>query len=345
MPSDYARIVAFLADAGQFVYSRKALAATKAGRSAWVLRLFVILLSSASFANNVRDAWPNVTDISLYSLAPAIWISTHEFMLHGKRRAIKEQLRAEKIRKGLIPAPVAKLGFTPVLLAPWPMFLVKRLMLLTGCSPVEAAQLLIRRAEVPRTTRRGKTKTSGRVYFAWVALLQRAGLGSAVTIEREAPLPTPPAPKAPLPAAATPALMPAIPKPMSFRKAPVIKPVAATPAPTTTQAPVAPVAAPAPAHLAAVGLDGSTPLAKLPKVLREQLLAAVPPRTGERSAVEHAALCVTIEQICEQHGATYTGRLAAQLLGVSGSRISRFAKEIAAIKAEQAAKALAPTGS
>lgn len=346
MPHDQAIIVAGLADFAQLVYSRKALHATEDGRSAWVIRLFVIVLSLASFSMNVRDAWPHPTDIGIWGLAPAAWISAHEFMLHGKRRAIKAKRKAEKISQGLLPAPVAKLGMLQFILAPLPMFKVKRVMWLTRCTPAAAASMLIERAEHGKADRNGKIK-KGRVYFSWTALLQRESTvpTPVVTMDREPQPPIPPTPKMPLPAAAPIAAAPkplpapapkiALPKPLAipYSQRPVVKPVttiatvaAATPAPPSVDI-----------RLAAVGANGKTPLGQLPAALQKKLTDAIPLSNGQRSKKEAASLVVTAEKICQAHGVTCTGALAAQLLGISASRISRIKDAIEAAR-------LAPTG-
>lgn len=312
MTPDRAFVVAALADFGQFVYSRKALRATKAGRSAWVLRLFVGVLSGASFAINIRDAWPHPTDVGLYSLAPAVWISAHEFMLHGKRSAIKTKRRAEQIAQGLRPAPVAKIGATPFLLAPWPTFRVKRVMWLTRCTPAQAAEILIQRA---------KNKNKTKIPFFWTALVESGNHPgrTTATIDRDPQPPTPP--KLPLPK----------PDAFDFRKPPVIKSLPPTPQNNT----------PVDARLALVGTDGSTPLSKLPGAVRSELIAAVPPRTGQRSKPQTIDLVLLVEDICNAHGVEYTGALAAQLLGVHPSRISKIKTQVDAARQ----KKLSPTGS
>ncbi|MGW1436936.1 DUF2637 domain-containing protein [Streptomyces griseus] len=126
-PHDQAVVVASLVDLAILAYSRKAVQEVNDGRSAWGIRLIVAALSLATFALQIRAAWPNPTAVTLHALPPAVWVIGHEMMLRGKLRNAKSQRRTHEIAEGLRPAPLPRIRTTWWILAPKSTFLVWRL--------------------------------------------------------------------------------------------------------------------------------------------------------------------------------------------------------------------------
>ncbi|MDQ1041470.1 hypothetical protein QFZ75_007972 [Streptomyces sp. V3I8] len=119
---------AALADVAILAYSRKALREIRAGRSAWGLRLIVALFSIATFALQLRAAWPDPTSLAFHCMPPAVWIIGHEAMLRGKIRDARKALREQQIAAGLRPAPLPTIRISHWFLSPLPTFRVWRRM-------------------------------------------------------------------------------------------------------------------------------------------------------------------------------------------------------------------------
>lgn len=104
-----AAVAASLADMAVFAYSRKALQEVKAGRSAWGIRLIVSIFSIATFALQLRSAWPDPTSLAFHAMPPAVWVIGHEMMLRGNLRDARKALRAVEIQTGMRPAPLPRI--------------------------------------------------------------------------------------------------------------------------------------------------------------------------------------------------------------------------------------------
>lgn len=102
-------VAASLADMAVFAYSRKALQEVKAGRSAWGIRLIVSVFSVATFALQLRSAWPDPTSLAFHAMPPAVWVIGHEMMLRGNLRDARKALRAMEIATGMRPAPLPRI--------------------------------------------------------------------------------------------------------------------------------------------------------------------------------------------------------------------------------------------
>lgn len=127
IPDDQAIVLAALADVAILLYSRKAVQEVKEGRSAWGIRLIVAVFSLATFALQLRSAWPNPLATGYHALAPAVWIIGHEMMLRGRLRTAKAARHAQQIAAGLRPAPLPAIRLAWWLLAPFSTFTVWRL--------------------------------------------------------------------------------------------------------------------------------------------------------------------------------------------------------------------------
>jgi hypothetical protein len=125
---DQAVVAAALADVAIFAYSRKALQEVKAGRSAWGIRLIVSVFSIATFALQIRAAWPDPTAVAFHAMAPAVWVIGHEMMLRGNLRDARKALRQQEIATGMRPAPLPKIRRVHWLLSPMNTFKVWRRM-------------------------------------------------------------------------------------------------------------------------------------------------------------------------------------------------------------------------
>ncbi|MGW9067842.1 DUF2637 domain-containing protein [Streptomyces yangpuensis] len=127
-PDNQARVVAAIADLAILAYSRKAVQEVTEGRSAWGIRLIVMIFSIGSFALQLRAAWPHPVSVGFHALPPAVWIIGHEMMLRGKLRDARKTLRSTQISNGLRPAPLPIIRQTWWLLDPWHTFQVWRRM-------------------------------------------------------------------------------------------------------------------------------------------------------------------------------------------------------------------------
>jgi hypothetical protein len=125
-PEDQAIVVAALADLAILLYSRKAVREVKAGRSARIIRTIVAVFSLATFALQLRAAWPDPLAVAFHALPPAVWILGHEMMLRGRLRDAKAAKRDQQIADGLRPAPLPAIRLTWWLLAPLSTFKVWR---------------------------------------------------------------------------------------------------------------------------------------------------------------------------------------------------------------------------
>jgi hypothetical protein len=125
---DQAVVAAALADVAIFAYSRKALQEVKAGRSAWGIRLIVSVFSIATFALQIRAAWPDPTAVAFHAMAPAVWVIGHEMMLRGNLRDARKALRQQEIATGMRPAPLPRIRRVHWLLDPRNTFKVWRRM-------------------------------------------------------------------------------------------------------------------------------------------------------------------------------------------------------------------------
>ncbi|MFD8650675.1 DUF2637 domain-containing protein [Streptomyces mirabilis] len=123
-----AAVAASLADMAVFAYSRKALQEVKAGRSAWGIRLIVSVFSVATFALQLRSAWPDPTSLAFHAMPPAVWVIGHEMMLRGNLRDARKALRAKEIATGMRPAPLPRIRRVHWLLSPKNTFKVWRRM-------------------------------------------------------------------------------------------------------------------------------------------------------------------------------------------------------------------------
>lgn len=120
--------VASIADLAIFAYSRKALQEVKAGRSAWGIRLIVGVFSIATFALQLRSAWPNPTSLAFHAMPSAVWVIGHEMMLRGNLRDARKALRTLEIATGLRPAPLPRIRRVHWLLDPYHTLIVWRRM-------------------------------------------------------------------------------------------------------------------------------------------------------------------------------------------------------------------------
>ncbi|MEV7674987.1 DUF2637 domain-containing protein [Streptomyces sp. NPDC088752] len=116
--TDQALVAAALADIAIFAYSRKALQEVKAGRPAWGIRLIVTVFSLATFALQLRSAWPHPTAVAFHAMAPAVWVIGHEMMLRGNLRDARKALKQQQITDGLRPAPLPRIRASHWLLDP-----------------------------------------------------------------------------------------------------------------------------------------------------------------------------------------------------------------------------------
>ncbi|MFD7835534.1 DUF2637 domain-containing protein [Streptomyces sp. NPDC059761] len=127
-PEEQARVVAAIADLAILAYSRKAVEEVNEGRSAWGIRLIVMIFSISSFGLQLRAAWPHPVSVGFHALPPAVWIIGHEMMLRGKLRNARKDLREEQIANGLRPAPLPIIRPIWWALDPWHTFQVWRRM-------------------------------------------------------------------------------------------------------------------------------------------------------------------------------------------------------------------------
>ncbi|MEU6362220.1 DUF2637 domain-containing protein [Streptomyces albidoflavus] len=134
LPRDQAHVVAALIDLAILIYSRKGLREIREGRSAWGIRLIVATFSIATFALQIRAAWPHPVAISFHAAPPLVWIIGHEMMLRGERRNAKRDKRDREVAQGLRPAPLARIRTSHWLLDPYHTFIAWRLTQLWECS-------------------------------------------------------------------------------------------------------------------------------------------------------------------------------------------------------------------
>ncbi|MGW7100328.1 DUF2637 domain-containing protein [Streptomyces sp. NPDC054838] len=127
-PKEQAAVVAAIADLAILVYSRKAVEEVNEGRSAWGIRLIVMIFSISSFGLQLRAAWPHPISVGFHALPPAVWIIGHEMMLRGKLREARKALRKKQIASGLRPAPLPRIRGSWWLLDPIHAFQVWRRM-------------------------------------------------------------------------------------------------------------------------------------------------------------------------------------------------------------------------
>lgn len=191
IPKDQAIVLAALPDLAIILYSRKAVQEVKEGRSAWGIRTIVAVFSMASFAFQLRAAWPNPLSVGLHGIAPAVWVIGHEMMLRGRLRTAKAKRRAEQIAAGLRPAPLARIRMSWWLLSPFSTFTVWRL---TKLWQVDAVTVI--RREAPK---RDKVPQAWRGYLldtpapAPAAPVRHTICGAAALFTPEVPeLPAPP---------------------------------------------------------------------------------------------------------------------------------------------------------
>ena len=151
MPADQAAVVSAIADLFILAGSRKAVQEIKEGRSAWGIRLIVAAFSLATFALQLRSAWPNPTSLGFHGLPPAAWIIGHEMMLRGRLRTAKAARRKARIAAGLIPRELPSIRLSWWLLAFPSTFTVWRLVKLTERAPADVI-----RTEAARRTADGK---------------------------------------------------------------------------------------------------------------------------------------------------------------------------------------------
>ncbi|GAA1979063.1 DUF2637 domain-containing protein [Kitasatospora viridis] len=324
--SSEAYVAAFLADLGVFAYSWKAISAAEDGRRTWGINLMVLALASASIALNIHDSWPNPWASTYHALPPVLWIGAHFSTLQAKWHAVKKQRRAQQaeerqklIEQGILPAPVPRLRRAQVLLAPLPMFKVKRVMWFSGCDARTAARFLIAQAQAADES----------IPLAWRFLvvddpMTDLLLPPSVEVTRE---PEAPAVNTTLALAGL-QLTPAPVKP-ALTKTQNVLPAAVKAPKQIVTVPIPPQKPPADQRLSLglVGADGKTALTRLPKVLQDALLTEIPERRGSRSVEDTVDLAVKIHDICADHGQKCTGALLALVLGVAPSYISQTIKK------------------
>ncbi|MEU9405679.1 DUF2637 domain-containing protein [Streptomyces sp. NPDC048281] len=185
-----AAVAAALADIAIFAYSRKAVQEIKEGRSAWGIRLIVAAFSLATFALQLRAAWPHPTAVGFHIMPPAVWIIGHEMMLRGRLRTAKAARRAAQIAAGLRPAPLPAIRLSWWLLDPYHTFIVWRLVKLW-----EEPQDVVISTEAARLKNKGKNiprAWEGYLLAAPAAALPRHTIcGAATAFQIEDMLPEP----------------------------------------------------------------------------------------------------------------------------------------------------------
>lgn len=157
-PPDQAIVVAGLADLSILAYSWKAKQEVEQGRSAWGIRLLVMLMSLATFALNIADVWGSPLPVVLHALAPIAWIVGHEIMLRPKLRRARKRIREARIAAGLSPAPVARLRFSQWLFAPRRTFQVWKRMIMWSLDPVAVTRILVQQWAETKFDRKNNPK-------------------------------------------------------------------------------------------------------------------------------------------------------------------------------------------
>jgi hypothetical protein len=303
-PSGQAKVVAALSDLAILVYSLKAKQAADEGDRAPLISLAVAVLSGATFAFNIVQAWPHPVGVALHASPPVLWIVGFGFMVESRRRKV---LRA----KGLLPPKIQHLGFSRYLHAPFSTWRVRKVMAMTGATRDHAMDYLA------STHRGGNGKRGNKaVPLAWLRVDPVTGEIIAPRSLAEAPAPRPAVEQAPAP---EPAAVPAAPE----------RP--ALPLRTEARTQVT-VEVPQQAEQEAQGdiaTDEDRP--DIPEELHRALVSVVPPRPeGGRLMKDSVKIGFAMQELCGQHGVKLTGRIMAYYLGVSEPMTVRIRREMRA---------------
>ncbi|MFH8483159.1 DUF2637 domain-containing protein [Streptomyces sp. NPDC018055] len=319
-PHDQAVVVASLVDLAILAYSRKAVQEVNEGRSAWGIRLIVAALSLATFALQIRAAWPHPTAVTLHALPPAVWVIGHEMMLRGKLRNAKRQRRDFDIAQGLRPARLPSIRATHWILSPIRTFQAWRL---TKLWEVSQRVVIKQLAEEWQASPDKKDKP---LPAAWRYALAPASAPATATLDRTT------APKAIQPPAAL---------------APAAPPKIVIPAPSSVFKATPPAAPPtlfSPASRATL-YRASNPRTPVPADVKMNFLAALPVApAGGRPKPKAREYITEVQAIADQFDINATGRLLATLLQVDETYVSRLRKELREMSPEEQKRELAAVG-